>query len=68
MPTQPGVLPLPELVPEQEHLVGYIPTVMGPVEFREWKQQLERIDEILEAGGVEEGRCGETTVPESECR
>ena len=54
MPTQPGVLPLPELVPEQEHLVGYIPTVMGPVEFREWKQQLERIDEILEAGGVEE--------------
>src|ERR1035438_3262729 len=27
---------------------------MGPVEFREWKQQLERIDEILGLGGVEE--------------
>jgi len=27
---------------------------MGPIEFREWKQQLERIDEILGLGGVEE--------------
>jgi hypothetical protein len=27
---------------------------MGPVEFREWKQQLERIHEILGLGGVEE--------------
>src|SRR5450755_2328 len=55
MPTQPGSLPLPlpELVPEQEHLMGYIPTVVGPVEFRKWRQQLERIDEILLAG-VEE--------------
>jgi hypothetical protein len=42
------------LVPEQEHLTGYIPTVIGPVEFREWKRQLERIDEILGLGGVEE--------------
>jgi hypothetical protein len=36
VPTQASVLPLPELVPEQEHLTGYIPTVVGPVEFREW--------------------------------
>jgi len=42
------------LVPEQEHLTGYIPTVVGPVEFREWKKQLERIHEILGLGGVEE--------------
>lgn len=42
------------MVPEQEHLTGYIPTVMGPVEFREWKSQLERINEILSLGGVEE--------------
>jgi len=33
--------------------MGYIPTVVGPVEFRKWRQQFERIDEILVAG-VEE--------------
>jgi hypothetical protein len=54
LPTQTNVLLLPELVPEQDHLTGYIPTVVGPVEFREWKKQLERIDEILGLGGVEE--------------
>lgn len=54
VPTQASLLPLPELVPEQEHLTGYIPTVVGPVEFREWKKQLERIHEILGLGGVEE--------------
>ena len=27
---------------------------MGPIEFREWKKQLERIDEILGLGGVEQ--------------
>lgn len=48
------ILPLPELVPEQEHLTGYVPTVMGPVEYREWKSQLERINEVLSLGGVEE--------------
>jgi hypothetical protein len=53
VPTQASVLPLPELVPEQEHLTGYTPTVLGPIEFREWKQQLERIHEILGPGGVE---------------
>ena len=46
--------PLPELVPEQEHLNGYIPTVVGPVEFRVWKQQLERIHELLRLSGLEE--------------
>lgn len=54
MPIQTKPLPLPELVAEQEHLSGYLPTVMGPVEFREWKRQLERIHEILHRGGVEE--------------
>ena len=54
MPTKASVLPLPELVDEQAHLTGYIPTVIGPIEFRAWKQQLERIDEILGLGGVEE--------------
>jgi hypothetical protein len=54
VPTEAKILPLPELVPEQEHLPGYIPTVVGPVEFREWKRQLERINEILSLGGVEE--------------
>ena len=54
VPTQASLLPLPELVPEQEHLTGYIPTVFGPVEFREWKKQLERIDEILRSSVVEQ--------------
>lgn len=54
LPIQASRSPLPELVPEQEHLTGYIPTVIGPVEYREWKKQLERIDEILRLGGVEE--------------
>lgn len=46
-------LSLPVLVPEQEHLTGYIPTVIGPIEYREWKQQLERINGILDLSGVE---------------
>ena len=54
VPTRVVLLPLPELVPEQEHLTGYIPTVVGPVEFREWKKQLERIQGILSLSGVEE--------------
>ena len=47
-------IPLPELVPEQEHLTLYESTVLGPVEFREWKKQLERIDNILRLSGVEQ--------------
>ena len=54
MPTQARLLPLPELVAEQEHLASYIPTVLGPIEFRVWKRQLERIHEILGLGGVEQ--------------
>src|SRR5882724_5995516 len=54
MPADMSLLSLPALVPEQQHMVGYIPTVMGPVEFREWKQQLERINGILGLSGVEE--------------
>lgn len=54
MPTQSRLVSLPELVPEQVHLYGYMPTVLGPIEFREWKRQLERIDEILKVGGVEQ--------------
>src|SRR3989442_14294699 len=39
--------PLPELVPEQEFLTGYVSTVIGPIEFRVWKNRLEIIDDIL---------------------
>lgn len=54
MPTAATHPRLPALVPEQEHLSGYIPSVVGPVEFRVWKQQLERIDELLRRSGVEQ--------------
>ena len=54
MPTEPRLLPLPERVPEQEHLTSFVPTVVGPIEYREWKQQLERIHEVLGLGGVEQ--------------
>lgn len=45
--------PLPELIPEQDPLFGFISTVMGPVDHRVWKKQLERIDEILKQSEVE---------------
>jgi hypothetical protein len=54
MPTQPDLSLLPALVPEQEVLSGYVSTVLGPVEFREWKSQLERIHELLGMSRVEE--------------
>ena len=44
---------LPELVPEQEFLTGYVSTVVGPVEFRVWKKRLERINEMLGLSEVE---------------
>lgn len=53
LPNESSTLALPELVEEQAHLMGYMPTVMGPVEFREWRRQVERIDEILVLSGVE---------------
>jgi hypothetical protein len=45
---------LPELVPEQEFLSCYVATVLGPIEYREWKSQLERISEVLGLSRVEE--------------
>ena len=54
MPTQPDLSLLPPLVPEQEFLSCYVPTVLGPIEYREWKGQLERIHELLQLSRVEE--------------
>jgi len=54
MPTQPDLSLLPQLVPEQEFLSCYVPTVYGPIEFREWKSQLERINDLLRLSQVEE--------------
>lgn len=33
---------------------GYVATVIGPVEYREWKKQLSRIDELIGLSGVGE--------------
>lgn len=54
MPTQPDLSLLPALVPEQESLSGYVPSVLGPIEYRQWKSQLERIHELLGLSRVEE--------------
>src|ERR1019366_2424216 len=54
MPTQPDLSLLPALVPEQEFLSCYVSTVLGPIEYREWKSQLERIHELLGLSLVEE--------------
>jgi DDE family transposase len=45
---------LPALVPEQEFLSCYVATVLGPIEYREWKSQLERMHEVLGLSRVEE--------------
>jgi hypothetical protein len=44
---------LPELVPEQEFLNGYVSTVVGPIDFRVWTKRLERIDEVFGLSEVE---------------
>jgi hypothetical protein len=54
MPTQPDLSVLPPLVPEQEFLSCYVATVYGPIVYREWKGQLERINELLRLSRVEE--------------
>src|SRR5947209_14439772 len=54
MPTQPDLSLLPALVPEQEFLSSYVSTVLGPIEYRKWKGQLERIHELLGLSRVEE--------------
>jgi len=48
------LLTLPPLLPEQEPLQPPVPTVLGPVDYRTWRQRLERIDEILHRSRVEE--------------
>jgi IS5 family transposase len=54
MPAQPDLSLLPPLVPEQEFLSCYVATVLGPIEYREWKSQLDRINELLRLSRVEE--------------
>ena len=49
-----GSFPAARLVPEQESLSCYVPTVLGPIEYREWKSQLERIHEVLGLSRVKE--------------
>jgi len=44
---------LPPLLPEQEYLRPFAPTVVGNLEFRVWRKQLERIDEILRRSQAE---------------
>ena len=48
-----SIRPLPELVPEQEFLTGYVSTVVGPIEFRVWKKRLETINDIFGLSEVE---------------
>lgn len=45
---------LPALVPQQEVLQPFVALVVGNTEYREWKRGLERMDEILLTGRVEE--------------
>ena len=46
---------LPALLPEQDDLRPVVPTVYGSIEYRTWRRRLERLDEILQRGRVEEG-------------
>jgi len=45
---------LPPLLPEQEELQPPVATVPGSVNYRRWRQPLERIDEILRSSRAEE--------------
>jgi hypothetical protein len=47
-------LSLPPLLPEQDELQPPVPTVLGSIDYRSWRQRLERIDEILCTSRVEE--------------
>ena len=47
-------LTLPPLLPEQDELQPPVPTVLGSIDYRTWRQRLERIDEILRTSRVEE--------------
>src|SRR5665811_1034899 len=46
---------LPPLLPEQGDFRPVVPTVYGSIEYRTWRRRLERLDEILRTGRVEEG-------------
>ena len=46
---------LPPLLPEQDDFRPVVPTVYGSIEYRAWRRRLERLDEILRTGRVEEG-------------
>jgi hypothetical protein len=52
--TEQLLLTLPPLLPEQEQLQPPVPTVLGSIDYRTWRQRLERIDEILRQSRVEE--------------
>jgi len=45
---------LPPLLPEQEELQPPVATVLGSIDYRTWRQRLERIDEILLTSRAEE--------------
>jgi hypothetical protein len=47
-------LTLPPLWPEQDELQPPVPTVLGSIDYRTWRQRLERIDGILRGSRVEE--------------
>lgn len=47
-------LTLPPLLPEQEDLQPPVATVLGSIDYRTWRQRLERIDEILRDSRAEE--------------
>jgi hypothetical protein len=47
-------LSLPPLLPEQEELQPPVATVLGSIDYRTWRQRLERIDQILHVSRTEE--------------
>jgi hypothetical protein len=47
-------LTLPPLLPEQEDLQPPVATVLGSIDYRTWRQRLERIDQILQQSRAEE--------------
>ena len=51
MPIQAELFFLPALLPEQEFLSAPVPALYGPIEYREWKSQLERIHEVPRLSG-----------------
>ena len=54
MPIQPDLFFLPALLPKQEFLSAPVPALYGPIAYREWKSQLERIHEVPRLSCVEE--------------